>query len=203
MRSPSEVPLATYKNNARKVTFIRSLRIYRTVISPPLLLRDCHFKDCSLVKYSPRAWHRLHALPPLAPVACFRALGIGCMFSRAWHRLHVFPRLASVACFPGETLDNKDLNQISEPRGFRENIGLVGVPILAGPQTWSQSLLFKNFRFPALGSGYMFSHPWHRLHVFSRLAPVTCFTATCYQLHFPALSRLDYLLIIINMFARA
>ena len=41
---------------------------------------------------------------------------------------------------------NKDLNQISVPSGFRENMGLVGVPILAGLQTWFQSLLFKDFR---------------------------------------------------------
>ena len=179
MRSPSEVPLATYKNNARKVIFIRSLRIYRTVISPPLLLRDCHFKDCSLVKYSPRAWHRFHVFSRLTPVACFSALGTGCMFWRPWHRLHVFPRLASVACFPGKTLDNKDLNQISEPRGFRENIGLMGVPILAGSQTWFQSLLFRIFVFPrlvpvtcfpALGIGCMFSRAWHRLHVLPPLA---------------------------------
>ena len=47
-----------------------------------------------------RAWQRLHIFPRLAPVACFPALGIGCMFSRAWQRLHVFPRLAPVACFP-------------------------------------------------------------------------------------------------------
>ena len=46
-----------------------------------------------------------------------------------------------------KTSDNKDLNQISGPSGFRENMGLnlVGVPILAGSQTWFQSLLFKNF----------------------------------------------------------
>ena len=28
-----------------------------------------------------------------------------------------------------ETIDNKDWNQISEPSAFRENMGLVGVPI--------------------------------------------------------------------------
>ena len=37
-----------------------------------------------------------------------------------------------------ETIDNKDWNQISEPSAFRENMGLVGVPILAGSQTWFQ-----------------------------------------------------------------
>ena len=31
--------------------------------------------------------------------------------------------------------------------------------------------------FPALGTGYMFSRAWHRLHVFPRLAPVACFPA--------------------------
>ena len=46
-----------------------------------------------------------------------------------------------------ETIDNKDWNQISEPSAFRENMGLVGVPILAGSQTWFQSLLFKDFHF--------------------------------------------------------
>ena len=38
-------------------------------------------------------------------------------------------------------------NQISEPSAFRKNMGLVGVPILAGPQTWFQSLLFKDYGF--------------------------------------------------------
>ena len=54
-------------------------------------------------------FQRLHVFPRLAEVACFPALGRGCMFSRAWQRLHVFPhfaedarfpRLAGVACFP-------------------------------------------------------------------------------------------------------
>ena len=31
--------------------------------------------------------------------------------------------------------------------------------------------------FPALGTGYMFSRAWHRLHVFPCLTPVTCFSA--------------------------
>ena len=44
-----------------------------------------------------------------------------------------------------KTLDNNDWNKISEPSAFRENMGLVGVPILAGSQTWFQSLLFKDF----------------------------------------------------------
>ena len=44
----------------------------------------------------------------VALVACFPALGTGCMFpaqgtssmfSRAWHWLYVFPRLALVACY--------------------------------------------------------------------------------------------------------
>ena len=46
-----------------------------------------------------------------------------------------------------KTLDNKDINQISEPSGCRENMGLVGVPILAGSQTWFQSLLLRIFQF--------------------------------------------------------
>ena len=33
---------------------------------------------------------------------------------------------------------DKDWNQISERSVFRENVGLVGVPILAGSQTWFQ-----------------------------------------------------------------
>ena len=48
-------------------------------------------------------------------------------------------------CLFRKTLDNKDINQISEPSRFCENMGLVGVPILAGSQTWFQSLLFKDF----------------------------------------------------------
>ena len=65
------------------------------------------------------------SFPRLALVACFPALGIGCMisrawhqlhvsgnwhrlyvfprwlqFSRAWHWLHVFPRLGPAVCFP-------------------------------------------------------------------------------------------------------
>ena len=56
-----------------------------------------------------RSSHCLHIFPPLALVACFPALGTGCMFTRAWQSLYVFPRLtqlhiflrlASVACFP-------------------------------------------------------------------------------------------------------
>ena len=31
--------------------------------------------------------------------------------------------------------------------------------------------------FPALGTGFMFSRPWHLLHVFLRLALVACFPA--------------------------
>ena len=45
-----------------------------------------------------------------------------------------------------KTLDNKYRNQISVPCGFRESMGLVGVPILAGSQTWFKSfLLSKEF----------------------------------------------------------
>ena len=48
-----------------------------------------------------------------------------------------------------ETIDNKDckpdFRAQFEPSAFRENMGLVGVPILAGPQTWFQSLLFKDY----------------------------------------------------------
>ena len=39
--------------------------------------------------------------------------------------------------------------------------------------------------FPALGTGYMFSSAWHWLHIFSSLAPATCF---------PALFCTDYML---------
>ena len=45
--------------------------------------------------------------------------------------------------------------QISKTSGFRENMGLVGVPILTGSQTWFQSLLFEDFRLTALGSPRM------------------------------------------------
>ena len=41
--------------------------------------------------------------------------------------------------------------------------------------------------FPALGIGYMFSRAWHRLHVFPRLAPVTCFPRLAPVTCFPAL----------------
>ena len=47
-----------------------------------------------------RAWHRLHVFPRLAPVACFPALGTGCMFSRTWRWLNVFPRLVLVIYLP-------------------------------------------------------------------------------------------------------
>ena len=43
-------------------------------------------------------------------------------------------------------LDNMDLNQISVPSGFHENMVWVGVHILTGSQIWFQSLLFKDFR---------------------------------------------------------
>ena len=48
-----------------------------------------------------------------------------------------------------KTLDNKDINQISEPSSFLKNMSLVGVPILTASQTWFQSLLFKNFQLGA------------------------------------------------------
>lgn len=34
-----------------------------------------------------RAWLPLHIFPPLAPVACFPALGSRCLFSRPYHEL--------------------------------------------------------------------------------------------------------------------
>ena len=43
------------------------------------------------------------------------------------------------------TLDNKDLNQVSEVSGFHEKHGFGGVPILAGSQIWFMSLLSKDF----------------------------------------------------------
>ena len=39
------------------------------------------------------------------------------------------------------------------------------------------SALCIDFLFSALDAGYMFSRAWHRLHVFPRLPPVTCFPA--------------------------
>ena len=69
----------------------------------------------------------------------------------AVHLLFVFCVLFSIFLkkkkIIGKALDNKDLNQISVPSGFRENKGLVRVPILAGSQIWFQSLSFKDFQF--------------------------------------------------------
>ena len=62
--------------------------------------------------------------------------------------LPVSVRVGQVS-YLGKTSDNKDLNQITEPSGFRENMGLMGVHILAGSQTWFQSLLFKDIRYVA------------------------------------------------------
>ena len=39
------------------------------------------------------------------------------------------------------------------------------------------TVLCMHFVFSALGTGYMFSRSWHRLHVFPHLAPVACFPA--------------------------
>ena len=48
-------------------------------------------------------------------------------------------------------------------------------------RAWHRLHVFRRLApvtcFPALGTGYMFSRAWHWLHVFPRLAPVTCFPA--------------------------
>lgn len=58
-----------------------------------------NFKSIRSTTNLTRDWARW-CFPALALVACFAAVGAGCMFSRAWRRSHVFPHLASVACFP-------------------------------------------------------------------------------------------------------
>ena len=46
-----------------------------------------------------------------------------------------------------ETIDNKDYKTDFRAQRFSRKHGLVGVPILASPQTWFQSLLFKDYGF--------------------------------------------------------
>ena len=50
-------------------------------------------------------------------------------------------------------------------------------PVL-GPATYFPAVgMLRLHVFPALGIGYIFPRPWHRLDVFPRLASVTCFSA--------------------------
>ena len=104
-----------------------------------------------------RAWHRFSVFPRLASVACFRALGTGCMFS---HR-----RLVPVSCFLA-----LDTGCFFFPRS---------TPIMErGNETVSDKNCLRHF--------YLFSRAWHRLAVFSRLEPVTNYSALEIGRLFPA-----------------
>ena len=105
-----------------------------------------------LVCAFPRAWHRLHISPRLAPATHFPALGTGYTFSRAWHRLHISPRLVAATHFPALDSSYKIF-----PR-------LVSTPFLA--------IMAIIARSPALSSSFkIFScfTFWHQLYALLRL----------------------------------
>ena len=66
------------------ITKIVNVSIFRLPSTAHKLLAT-RFISCDSYLF-PRAWHRLHVFPRLAPVACF---------SRAWYWLHVFPALGT------------------------------------------------------------------------------------------------------------
>ena len=124
-----------------------------------------------------------------SPVIHYPALGIGNTFSHPRYPLHVFPHFLLVTCFAA----------LSLVTCFP---ALTSFPAVVTGHTISHAYIFPvlgtHYTFIALGIGYMFSRAWHWLHVFPHLALVACFLdhvfsslapATC----FPALFCTDYM----------
>ena len=108
---------------------------------------------------------------------------IMCVF-RVSHRLHVFKRSAPVTCFPalgtGHVFSTLGTGCMFSTLDTSYKFSALGTG-------YKLSALGTGYIFSALGTGYMFCHVWHRLHVYPRSAPVTCFPRLTPVTCFPAL----------------
>ena len=141
-------------------TLIWLIHLVLVHMSVSVLVNSHMFVLCRLCAFC-HARHQLHVFPHLAPVACFPALGTGCMISFLWHRLHVFP------CFFFYSI-------------FRLFVNSLRLRKMRSKNRYYNYYLTPVACFPTLGTSFMFFCVRHRLHYFCiKFWLVHCIVSVC------------------------
>ena len=104
----------------------------------------------------------------LVAVACFVAVD-----SRALSSVEVKANQAN----PAESAQQVNFQQADEAKPEKEKKGILYKKYFLQPRIWCQSYMYRWSGFGLPVKRNVFSRAWHWLHVFPRLALVTCFPA--------------------------